>query len=58
MNTNMTGFRWFSKSFASSIVLETKVASALEGLRLLRPKHKDAKNFKKHLNPDMLVFIG
>ena len=22
------------------------------------PKHKDAKNFEKHLNPVMLVFIG
>ena len=29
MNTNITGFRWFSKNF----VLWTKAASALEGLR-------------------------
>ena len=28
LNTNMTGFRWFSKI----VVLRTKVASALEGL--------------------------
>ena len=32
MNTNKTGFRWFSKNFAS-LVLWTKVALALEGLR-------------------------
>ena len=31
MNTNMKGFRWFSKIFAI-IVLQRKVASALEGL--------------------------
>ena len=35
MNTNMTGFRWISKIFAKVcvLVLWTKVASALEGLR-------------------------
>ena len=32
MNTNKTGFRWFSKIFGSSC-FEQKVASALEGLR-------------------------
>ena len=32
MNTNMTGFRWFSKVIAS-YVLWTKVASALKGLK-------------------------
>ena len=34
MNTNMTGFRWFSKIFASLLGLCAldKVASALEGL--------------------------
>ena len=31
MSTNMTGFRWFSKTFV--LVLLTKVASALKGLR-------------------------
>ena len=31
MNTNITGFRWFSKSFCV-LVLWTKVVSALEGL--------------------------
>ena len=31
MNTNMTGFRWFSKTFAS-LNFGKKVASALEGL--------------------------
>ena len=33
MNTNMTGFGWFSKSFCI-LVLWTKVASALEGLMM------------------------
>ena len=33
MNTNMTGFRWFSKNICI-LVLWTKVASALEGLKL------------------------
>ena len=32
MNTNMTGFRWFSKIFVSLCFGEFKVASALEGL--------------------------
>ena len=32
MNSNITGFRWFSKVFAS-FVLWMKVASALEGLK-------------------------
>ena len=32
MNTNMTGFRWFSKHL-SVLVLWTNVASALEGLK-------------------------
>ena len=33
MNTNMTGFRWFTKIFASFTVLWMKVGlSALEGL--------------------------
>ena len=32
MNTNMVGFRWFSKIFASLCFNWTKVASALEGL--------------------------
>ena len=41
MNTNMTGFRWLSKIFAS--LLWTKVALAFEGLKdyispCLRPK--------------------
>ena len=31
MNTNMTGFRWFSKN-SCVLVLWTNVASALEGL--------------------------
>ena len=31
MNTNMTGFRWFSKKL-NVLVLWMKVASALEGL--------------------------
>ena len=31
MNTNMTGFEWFSKVFAS-LCFRAKVASALEGL--------------------------
>ena len=31
MNTNMTGFRWFSKSFAS-LCFEWELALALEGL--------------------------
>ena len=31
VNTNITGFIWFSKMFASN-VLWTNVASALEGL--------------------------
>ena len=31
MNTNATGFRWFSKIFAF-LCFEMKVASALEGL--------------------------
>ena len=30
----------------------------LPKLRLLGPKHKDAKTFENHLNPVMLVFIG
>ena len=34
MNTNMIGFRWFSKNICV-LVLWTKVASALEGLRVL-----------------------
>ena len=33
MNTNMTGFRWFSKNL-SVLVLLTKLASASEGLRI------------------------
>ena len=33
MNTNTTGFRWFSKNLCI-LVLWTKVASVLEGLRL------------------------
>ena len=32
MNTNMTGFRWFSEIFESFNMFWTKVASALEGL--------------------------
>ena len=36
MNTNMMGFRWFPKIFAS-FVLRTKVASALEGLNQWLP---------------------
>ena len=32
MNTNMTGFRWFSKIFASLCFGQLKVASALKGL--------------------------
>ena len=31
MNTNMTGFKWFSKKYCV-LVLWIKVASALEGL--------------------------
>ena len=34
MNTNMTGFGWFPENL-SILVLQTKVASALEGLNLL-----------------------
>ena len=34
MNSNMTGFRWFSKIFVF-LVLWAKVASALEGLKLV-----------------------
>ena len=34
LDTNMTGFKWFSKDFCI-FVLWAKVASALEGLRLL-----------------------
>ena len=33
MNTNMARFRWFSKNL-SVLVLRTKVALALEGLRV------------------------
>ena len=33
MNTNMTGFRWFSKNLCI-LVLWAKVASALEGLSI------------------------
>ena len=33
MNTNMTVFRWFSKNL-NVLVLWTKVASAMEGLRI------------------------
>ena len=36
LNTNMTGFRWFSKIFAS---LWTKVALALEGFTILSQTH-------------------
>ena len=32
MNTNMTGFRWFSKNLCILYMLWMKVASALEGL--------------------------
>ena len=32
INTNMTGYRWFPKIFASLCFFFTKVASALEGL--------------------------
>ena len=35
MNTNMTGFRCFSKNLCT-LVLWTKVASALEGLMLFK----------------------
>ena len=35
MNTNMTGFRWFSKDLCI-LVLWMKVALALEGLKLVR----------------------
>ena len=38
MNTNMTGFRWFLKIFAS-MCFWAKVASALEGLRIGSKKH-------------------
>ena len=34
MNTNKTGFQWFSKIF-SILVLWTKIASALEGLTII-----------------------
>ena len=34
MNTNKTGFKWFSK-YLCVLVLETKVASAMEGLKSL-----------------------
>ena len=34
MNTNITGFRWFSK--ICLLVILAKVASALEGLRIHR----------------------
>ena len=34
MNTNMTGLKWFTKNLCV-IVLWTKVASALEGLRVI-----------------------
>ena len=34
MNTNMTGFGWFSKVFLCVLVLFAKVASALKGLDL------------------------
>ena len=61
MNTNMTGFWWFSKNLGI-LVLWTKVALALEGLTplmlgLFRPMHKKANIYKNHLNPVMLVFI-
>ena len=32
MNTNMTGFRWFSKNLSKVLVLWRKVASALNVL--------------------------
>ena len=46
MNTNMKGFRWFSKIFAPlEVVLCTKIASALGGPGLsingLNPGYKD-----------------
>ena len=43
MNTNMTGFRWFSKIFGNFIpVLWMKIASALEG-HFEQNKQKDVK---------------
>ena len=33
MNTNRTGFRWFSKSFAS-LCFGHSIAAALEGLKI------------------------
>ena len=66
MNTNMTGFRCFSKIFASlcfggkySLKIGRVKVNELLMLRLLIcPKHKEAKIFENHLNPGMLVFIG
>ena len=43
MNTNMTGFRRFSKIFCF-FVLSSKVASALEGLTLRVPGEKPTTN--------------
>ena len=42
MNTNITGFRWFSKIFAS-LSFWTKVASALEGLSLTQSENLEGR---------------
>ena len=50
-DTNMIGFRWLLKIYASAY-------RNIPMLRLLSPKLKDTKVFENHLNPVMLVFIG
>ena len=53
MNTNMIGFRWFSKIFASfTTVLWTKVASALEGLNQVSTYSK-----KKQIMFSLSIFL-
>ena len=62
MNTNMTGFKWFSKEiFVSLCLIWTKVASTLEGftlsmLRLLSSKAQECKDFEK--NPSKPCHVG
>ena len=58
VNTNMAGFKWFSKKLCV-FVLWTKVASALEGFALLLLRFLSSNSQKKQKKIlTMLVFIG
>ena len=54
MNTNMTGFRWFSK-IVVSVVLWMKVVSALEGVNTFENNFGIDQKSEKYLKESCLL---